>query len=218
MRLGFGAPGCRAALWKVRADSKGEVYVIGRATGQYLKVSLHASGDWRYQWLGQAQEALRAQGESRIIDQWVRPAPQGGVLTEGFYILTTGADIAEIPDDDPPAKTVWLQPPQPHEVGVIGVAFMQANGIEVQFKGWKPVAMFPMRTGEAALILAMKRPIKDVELETINRYRIILQSRAEKIEERFGDLSGTRVLVHTATDDARRFVLDLAFSAQAERD
>jgi hypothetical protein len=208
VRIAFGEPGRHAAIWKVRAERKGEVYVIGRAIGKYLKVSLHRSGDWRYQW---TQEAANARGESRIIDQWTRPPAHGNVLTEGYSILTMAQDIIDAPSSESLPKVVWLRGLQPGEIGAIQIAFMRANGITVEFKGWKPVAIFPMETGEAAVILAMKRPIKEAEYMNFERWRARLRgSEINAVRKALEDRSDLRALIHQVDASGRRYALDLA--------
>jgi hypothetical protein len=39
--IAWGEPTRRAAIWKVVANPKGDVYVMERKTGRYLKASLH---------------------------------------------------------------------------------------------------------------------------------------------------------------------------------
>jgi hypothetical protein len=142
LRLSFGNPGRRAAIWKVVATSSGEVYVMERSTGGYLKTSLHKSGDWRHQWIEQhldkqplVQELVATKG-TRVIDQWDRPPANPGGMISGITIWTTAEDVCGMPDDSPPDDIVWLHPPDPGEIGYIRIVFVRPIGAALRFTGF----------------------------------------------------------------------------------
>jgi hypothetical protein len=88
----WGEPTRRAAIWKVVASPNGDVYVMERKTGRYLKASLHKKG-WRYAWVEQAAESspMVQSFIETTGDRWSRPqALPGGTLTIGYTIFTTG--------------------------------------------------------------------------------------------------------------------------------
>jgi hypothetical protein len=95
--IAWGEPTRRAAIWKVVASPNGDVYVMERKTGSYLKASLHQSKVWRYAWVEPAvasspmvQSFVEMTGD-RIIDRWDRPqALAGGTLTIGTRSLPLG--------------------------------------------------------------------------------------------------------------------------------
>jgi hypothetical protein len=77
--IAWGEPTRRDAIWKVVASPNGNVYVMERKTGSYLKASLHQSKIWRYAWVERAAESspmvqsfVEATGD-RVIDRWDRP-------------------------------------------------------------------------------------------------------------------------------------------------
>ncbi len=70
--------GQRGATWKlVVAKHSPDVYVLCRELRGVLKVSLHASGEWRIAYLAEAHKAL-VEGlpgdRGRLIREWPRPA------------------------------------------------------------------------------------------------------------------------------------------------
>jgi hypothetical protein len=71
------------------------------------------------------------------------PTPSG--LTLGFTIWTTAEDICEVPGDSPPEKVIWLDPPEPGEVGCISVVFIHRIGEVVRLRGYGPIASIPVR-------------------------------------------------------------------------
>ncbi len=221
MRVAFGRPDRRAAVWKVVASRKGDVYVMERSTGRYLKVSLHESRDWRFQWIvdgGGARspfvESVVEQRGTRIIDQWDRPPPAvADTLTTGFTIWTSGDDVVPAnPDGAPTRDMVWVPPPSSDEMGFFTVAFMRPTGRVVNFKGYLPVAAFAMDSGEAAMILASRRPMRPDERDQLVQHRDRLSLARTKLEEVRGEPlpDSYRVMLHGKADDGARFVLDLS--------
>jgi hypothetical protein len=86
--IAWGEPTRRAAIWKVVASPNGDVYVMERKTGSYLKASLHQSKVWRYAWVEPAvasspmvQSFVEMTGD-RIIDRWDRPQALCGRHTD----------------------------------------------------------------------------------------------------------------------------------------
>jgi hypothetical protein len=128
--IAWGEPTRRAAIWKVVARPNGDVYVMERKTGSYLKASLHQSKVWRYAWVGRVAESspmvqsfIETTGD-RVIDRWDRPqALPGDVLTIGYTIFTTGKDV-RVAKDDPrvTGKVGWLPPPAVGEMAFFTVA------------------------------------------------------------------------------------------------
>jgi hypothetical protein len=133
--IAWGEPTRRAAIWKIIASPNGDVYVMERTTGSYLKASLHQSQVWRYAWVEHAAESsamvqsfIETTGD-RVIDRWSRPqALPGGTLTIGYTIFTTGEDV-RIATDDPRVtdRVGWLPPPAVGEMAYFMVAFIRPN-------------------------------------------------------------------------------------------
>lgn len=80
LRFAVGRPGQRSSVWRLWANrGKDDVYVATRQSAGIFKVSLHESGDWRLEWVGDDHgdvwfttgEGDEPQG--RIIDRWSRP-------------------------------------------------------------------------------------------------------------------------------------------------
>ena len=89
-----------SAIWAVQAPTnKRDVYIAGFGIGGIQKVSLHRSGDWRYQWTSEQAAKPGLSGKGRIIEQWTRPSEALPGWTEAFQIwipndeLTTYAGI-----------------------------------------------------------------------------------------------------------------------------
>src|SRR4051812_40321403 len=75
--------GPRGTLWTLWTSPRGDVYVGGRGMTGDLKLSLHASGDWRHAFAREhyAQPLPSAPAKKRrVIKRWRRPAE----FTPGF--------------------------------------------------------------------------------------------------------------------------------------
>jgi hypothetical protein len=75
--IAWGEPTRRATIWGVIVNPKGDVYVMERKTGSYLKASLHQSKTWRYAWIeraaSQATRCSRCRGDGRPGDRSLEP-------------------------------------------------------------------------------------------------------------------------------------------------
>jgi hypothetical protein len=204
VRVAFGRPDRHAAVWKVRATGKGEVYVLERSTGNKVKVSLHQRGGWRFHW--------NTEGD-RTIDVWERPAAIQDTLTIGFSIWTSGADV--VPSDPnavPEDKVIWVEAPGDDEMGHFTVAFVRPNGTRINLKNYVPVAAFAMDSNEVALVLVTKRPMRPDEVEQLGQRREMVARARRELEDRAdGPLPTTlRAMAPGRNDNGDRYILDLS--------
>lgn len=191
-----------------------------RSTGKFLKISLHKSGDWRFQWIvGNPDTAhiidqvVEAKG-SRIIDRWSRPEARSGGLTPAFGIITTGEDLRPSdPATAPNKDMVWLPELEPGELGHITIALLEAGtGEPVTLRGFVPLAGFMMETGELALVLAGKRMANDEEAEVFAQRRELMNHAREQAEQHRGTpLSDSmRAILYASRGDGMKYIHDIA--------
>jgi hypothetical protein len=216
--IAWGEPTRRAAIWKVVASPNGDVYVMERKTGSYLKASLHQSKIWRYAWVERAAESSRMVQSfiemtgDRVVDRWSRPqALPGGALTIGYTIFTTGEDI-RIAKDDPnvTGKVGWLPPPAVGEMAYFTVALMEPNHQHIELRHAMPVAAFAMKSGEALLIIATRRPLRPEEKEQLRVVRQRLALARPALMANMPASAEPRALIHGQNDSGGRYVFDLA--------
>jgi hypothetical protein len=217
--IAWGEPTRRAAIWKVVASPNGNVYVMERKTGSYLKASLHQSKVWRYAFVERAAESssmaqsfIEMTGD-RVLHRWSRPqALPGGTLTIGYTIFTTGEDI-RIAKDDPnvTSKVRWLPPPAVGEVAYFMVIFLRPNHQHIHMRNALPVAAFAMKTGEALLITATRRPIKPEEKKQLRIARQRLALTRPAISATMPDSAEPRSLMHGQDNSGGWYVFDFSF-------
>jgi hypothetical protein len=216
VRVAFGGPERHGAIWKVVAARKGEVYVMERTTGRALKISLHASGDWRFAWVrndgtpNPVGEEFAKQTGSRVIDQWQPLAPVKDTLTIGTHIWTTADDLAE--DGGPgrlPSDVIWLDPPKEDEMGFLTVALVRPTGTPISIRGYLPLAGIGMANGEAVLLLASRRPMRAAEKEQLQSIREGLATAREQVDS-LRNAGSPRAIVPVRGDDGQRHFLDLS--------
>jgi hypothetical protein len=217
--IAWGEPTRRAAIWKIIASPNGNVYVMERKTGSYLKASLYQSKVWRYAWIERAaasspmvQSFIETTGD-RVIDRWSRPqALPGDTLTIGYTIFTTGQDI-RIAKDDPAvtSKVGWLPPPAVGEMAYFTLAMVRPNRQNIHMRHALPLAAFAMNTGEALLVTATRRPIKPEEKEQLRVARQRLAHVRPAVEAAMPNAAEPRALMHGQNDSGGRHVFDFAF-------
>src|SRR5215216_7523520 len=217
--IAWGEPTRRAAIWKVVGSPNGDVYVMERKTGSYLKASLHQSKVWRYAWVEpvvasspMVQSVVEMTGD-RVIDRWSRPqALPGGTLTIGYTIFTTGEDVRAAKDDPKVTSNVaWLPPPTVGEMAYFMLAMVRPNGKQIHMRHALPVAAFAMNTGEALLVTATRRAIKPEEKEQLRVVRQRLALARPELVATMPDTAEPRALLHGANESGGRHVFDFAF-------
>jgi hypothetical protein len=208
-----------AGTWKLIASPNGNVYVMERKTGSYLKASLHQSKVWRYAWVEHTAESspmvqsfVEATGD-RLIDRWDRPqALPGDTLTIGYTIFTTGEDIRAAKDDPTvTGKVGWLPPPAVGEMAYFTVAMIKPNRQRIHLRHALPVAAFAMKTGEALLVTATRRAIKPEEKEELRVVRQRLALARPTVVAAMPHTAEPRALLHGANESGGRHVFDFAF-------
>lgn len=173
IRFAVGSPdGPRSAMWKLWSPKrKSDVYLAYRAVGRYVKVSLHQSGSWRFQWITPdvAREAGAADGR-RLIEEWQRPAADQG-WTMGPMILVSDRDVVPLAFDQPVEGVHWFPAPAPDH-GVWIHIFIVAPGISGKsFNDASIGGGFHLANGEVCVLLARQRPITPEEAQWLEAQR-----------------------------------------------
>jgi hypothetical protein len=219
LRLAFGDPSRHGAVWAIVATRNGDVYVMERQTGGYVKVSLHASGDWRYAWVTNGENTadlvkdIIADTGTRILDQWRPPPSVGGTLTAGLHIWTHARDVTTADPATLGGKDIlWIKAPQAGEIAVFTVALLHPTGREMTFRGYLPLAGFLMSTGDTALIMASKREARPDEVLLRTTWQGELDKmRAALVQSSSYKPGATyRAAILTADEQGTRHLTDLA--------
>lgn len=122
IKFATGSPQFRSGIWRVWSPTKtGDIYVMPQSNESFGKISLHASGDWRFQILNERLDhpqihfVKHPDSRTRILDQWQRPADVVDGWTDALTVLIPHDDITRVPNDDtsPSAVPRWMSPPLP---------------------------------------------------------------------------------------------------------
>lgn len=109
----------RAETWKCLG--KREVYVLCRAIGDVLKLSLHQSGRWHMALNAAKFPAMFDDGqapEHRFAGKWDRPAPIIDGLTVACHIITPWSAV-NIQEEELEREVAWIDhPPSGESVDV----------------------------------------------------------------------------------------------------
>lgn len=121
-RFAVGEPAApRSAVWRIWAMPPkpnvlfGDVYVAARTVADLFKVSLHASGVWRY---AITEKHAKLQGlapeAQRSMHRWKRPPARADGTTVAFRIHISPDDLRVMrPTSELQSPIVWVQPPKP---------------------------------------------------------------------------------------------------------
>lgn len=219
--IAFGAEGNRCGLWKVIVNRKGDIYLVERTLGRSLKLSLHQSGDWRWQFEQEsiqrsavARAAVDANG-NRVMAQWARASCESGVL-RAFRIFTTGADMAQVPNDPEGKDTIWLPKLGMNELGLIEIILMRPDAAQIELKGLVPAFVAGTFSEYCVLLTFGKRAIEDKELEIINGLRTQCQTSLNKTMSKTMEKNGAlRALVYGSFGaDGTAEAYDLALQSE----
>jgi hypothetical protein len=122
IKFATGSPQLRSGIWRVWSPtSTGDVYVMPQSNESFAKISLHESGDWRFQVVSEKRNhpqihfVEQPDSESRVLDQWTRPTEFVDGWTDALTILVPQEDIAPVPNDPvaPSAVPRWMSEPPP---------------------------------------------------------------------------------------------------------
>lgn len=127
LRITVGEPGRRATVWRIWGNrNASDVYIASSSTAAIHKISIHESGDWRYQTTRNLDElkastkvtlvALQEELSSRVIGSWQRPpSPVHGWIDVMRIVvptteLITHPNTYETPEQ---VKNIEWVPPAP---------------------------------------------------------------------------------------------------------
>lgn len=91
------------------------------------------------------------------------------------------------------------------------LAMVRPNRQQINMRHALPVAAFAMKTGEALLVTATRRPIKPEEKEELRVTRQRLALARPKLLAAMPDTAEPRALLHGANESGGRHVFDFAF-------
>ncbi len=227
LRFAVGRPGMRSSLWRLWANrGKDDVYLSTRRSAGIFKISLHESGDWRLQWVGQDRRDVTftslvgPEPEGRILHRWTRPPAGPSGWTDALSIWVVHGDVAEIPGDGEPGHDAqWLEPPP--EGGAIELRVVLAPpgpvlvdltaALEGPGSGLAFVNGFRLAGGDTVLLFAARTMLDEAKLAGIARLR---REHRASVGPNF-DLSpetGPRATAITVDDDGYRNFWDLSLA------
>lgn len=113
LRFGVGDPlGACSGVWRVWAQGqRGDVYVACRPVAHAVKVSLHASGDFREAWTSAAAAAQGLPASERLRLQWHRLQPLNGWIY-AYRIKIPASELRRMDHPRIPEETYWHPAPR----------------------------------------------------------------------------------------------------------
>lgn len=147
LRFCVGHPKARSSYWSAFANkATSDVYMGIRSSAGLHKISLHESGDFRYQLIGMTQDSLDRpdlafysdnEGDGgRILHQWHRPEPGPHGWTECLSIVVPGEDLQRGPASPKDLKdVVWIPAPSTGKAVEVRAFLVQPGRGEFSLEG-----------------------------------------------------------------------------------
>ena len=184
IKFAVGCPGQRSGLWRVWSPrKKNDIYVKPISEEGFSKVSLHESGDWRHQILGEKLShpnlhfVFMPNPSERILEQWKRPIAYTEGWTDALAVLVPSEDVVPVPGDHHTLSDVnrWVSPAPPGQMSEFRISLVSDDA---------PALLFPWedwRTNPLTLVGAYRTSGGQVVLVTHHR-TIMTADQREAIE------------------------------------
>jgi hypothetical protein len=161
--------GKRGATWKLSVGKAApDVYLACRALQGTLKISLHASGEWRIAYLERAHKKLvdgLPGDRGRVIREWPRPREFAFGSTLAFRIITPWSVITSDIDPKQDKSVRWITKAargKAIEIDIIITKTQQPSGWPGQRSmGTALLGSLPLSSGETVWVVSWEVPMPD---------------------------------------------------------
>ena len=227
IKFAVGSPGRRSGLWRVWSPKdKADIYVQPQSHESLAKVSLHESGDWRFQVLFEKFDSadLRLVNlpdeSSRIIDQWVQHPPFADGWTDALTVMVPSVDVVDVPGDEiKKMQTIcWTAEPPFGEAAEFRITLIEKDQSALVFE-WPAsrrlsvIGAYRVVTGTTVVVTHHRTELADKVVQALTRVR------AEQYAGLPSNFSvspetGPRTVATARFADGYRIYYDLALTGQ----
>jgi hypothetical protein len=215
-RFAVGEPGRRSGVWRLWAGkAKGDVYFAGRSIAGVQKFSLHESGDWRQQWVNEAQAMKYGGTDDRIVDQWPRPAAIDADWTRGLTVRFLRGELSEVDDSSmKPGEVTWIPEPEQGYAFAVIIFVVTPNGGYFRIPaGVMPITGFSLATGQAVFVVGVRQELPDEVRARLDAARSEGLSITDPMVFEHEERDGRRLTIHGHDELGNRILWDLAARA-----
>lgn len=189
LRFCVGHPNARSSYWSAFANkATSDVYIGIRSSADLHKISLHASGDFRYQLIGMTQDTLDRpdlafyadEGDGgRILHQWLRPEPGMHGWIDCLSIVVPAEDLQRGPASPKDLKdVVWIPAPSPDKVVEVrgflvqpGKGEFSLDGVVLEGYPLTLIGGFKLADGQVFVLVAATTDWHPEEASMMDRWR-----------------------------------------------
>jgi hypothetical protein len=178
------ADGPRSTIWRVWVSGS-DAYIAARPTAGSIKVSLHASGVWRYAFTEEHMTGPRPlvpADRDRVLDRWPRPPEFAPGWTRGFSILVPASEVQPSPAAiQKPSEIVWFDLPSAGHMTVFDVLIAAPGAQGSEGRGYATAAGFENATqvvtvldlasGERLWVVAHQEEISEEQAASFEELR-----------------------------------------------
>lgn len=213
VRVSIGQEGKRASVWNIWANrTQPDVYVAARTVAGVQKFSLHASGDWRQQWVSTEHAMEHTGSPNRVIDQWTRPTEAPAGWGKGLTIMVPYGHLQDMSDDHQRKPVIWLPEPGEGRIAGIHIAVVKPDQGVLDNPGARPVTGFSLSNGDGVVVLYSQAPLVDAVVDTIrDGVTKAAHAMTDDLLRILADPPpGLRMALHAGDDSGHRVVYDLS--------
>jgi hypothetical protein len=167
LRFAAGSPAnVRSSVWKLWTH-RDDAYLLTRASGQWLKVSLHASGDWRIAYT----RGTTLNDAQRVIHRWRRPAEMQPGWVKSLAIVVPFPTVSEPLDHyevEPGVDIEWFPEPRLNRKLTFRIIFGGATASTTMLEATLPVGAtlkgpLEKANGERVFVAAWEEDLSSAE-------------------------------------------------------
>lgn len=192
-RFCVGEPAARSSVWRVFAgQNASDVYISIRSSAGLHKISLHESGDFRYQLINMVQEDLERsdlavvflsedaeEKTGRIIHRWVRPQPSPEGWIESFRLVIPADDLQLGPSGKKDIGDVeWIPAPAAGRAVAVrgylvdpGLGEVNLSGLVREEGVFSFLGGFKLPNGQAFVLFSATVTLLQPEVEALDDMR-----------------------------------------------
>ncbi|VXB67451.1 hypothetical protein ARTHRO9V_1640056 [Arthrobacter sp. 9V] len=220
-RFCVGDPTARSSVWRVFAGrNASDVYIAIRSSASLHKISLHESGDFRYQLIGMTQDEVNRpdfaivtlsdeddKDSGRILHQWTRPESSPEGWTEGFRLIIPGDDLMPGPAGKKDLGDVeWIPAPSDGRAVEVrgyfvdpGMGEMDLSSLVGEVGIFSFLGGFKLKNEQVFVVFSSTVTLLEWELETLKEMREKGRANAHP-EFDWSKEKGSRILAYPSDE------------------
>ena len=204
LRFGGEARGdLRSTDWEVWTGRRvDDVYVAGRDASNWIKASLHASGDWRHGFVTSLDDADESGMEHRHFERWPRPPEIAPGVTLAVQICIPTSQLRPGPATMSAGRDrVYTVPPPDDGNAVIFDVYLANDEANTALASAMPVGRLPLASGEQSALVVARSETLEVVVSELYHQQVEDARREVLAQEPLAAGTHGRIVVHILAEN-----------------